>query len=98
MKPGAVRRYFTVVGVILVALIGLGVWLKPPLEKMREGVEQGLAEYARHHLEAGKTMPAVTHTDSRDWLVAVSHVAHVGDLTFYCYGGFKVTVCNLPEA
>ena len=24
MKPGAVRRYFTVVGVILVALIGLG--------------------------------------------------------------------------
>ena len=97
MKPGAIRRYFMVVGVILAALVGLGVWLKPPLEKMREGVEQGLTAYTRHHLKPGQTMPTVTHTESHDWLVAVSHVAHVGDLTFYCTGAFKVTVCNLPE-
>lgn len=97
MKQGAVRRYLIVVGIILVALTSLGAWLKPPLEKMREGVEQGLTEYARHHLKAGEAMPSVTHTESRDWLVAVSHTASVGDLTFYCIGAFKVTVCNLPE-
>ena len=97
MKPGAVKRYFTVVGVILAGVIALGVWLKPPLDKMREGVEDGLVEYARNHLKTGETMPAVTHTESHDWLIAASHTARVGDLTFYCTGAFKVTVCNLPD-
>jgi len=91
------RRYLMVVGIILVVVLGLAVWLKPPLDRMREGVDQGLAEYARQHLKAGEAMPQVTHTESHDWLVAVSHTAHVGDLTFYCMGAFKVTVCNLPE-
>jgi hypothetical protein len=91
------KRYLVVVGIILAVVVGLGVWLKPPLDKMREGVEAGLTEYAKNHLKPGETMPSVTHTDSRDWFVAVSHTAQVGDLSFYCYGAFKVTVCNLPE-
>jgi hypothetical protein len=91
------KRYLMVVGIILAALVGLGVWLKPPLDKMREGVEAGLSAYARNHLKPGETMPSVTHTQTHDWLVAVSHTARVGDLTFYCYGAFKVTYCNLPE-
>ena len=33
------RRYFTVVGIILVVLIGLGFWLKPSLQDLRESVD-----------------------------------------------------------
>lgn len=92
-----IGRYFTIVGIILVVVLGLAVWLKPPLEQMREGVETGLSEYAKTRLKPGETMPAVTHVDSRDWFVAVSHVATVGDLTFYCVGAFKVTVCDYAQ-
>ncbi len=91
------RRYLAVVGVILAVALGLAVWLKPPLRQMREGVEIGLLEYAKARLKSGETMPAVTHVDSHDWYVAVSHVARVGDLTFYCIGAFKVTICDYPE-
>jgi hypothetical protein len=91
------KRYLMVVGIILAAVVALGVWLKPPLDRMREGVNAGLTEYARHHLKPGETMPSVSHTESHDWIVAVSHTARVGDLSFYCFGAFKVTVCNLPE-
>jgi hypothetical protein len=85
------------VGIILAVILGLGLWLKPSPHAMREGVEEGLSEYARHRLQTGETMPAVTHEETHDWLVATSHTARVGDLTFYCVGGFKVTVCDLPE-
>jgi hypothetical protein len=95
MRPGAVRRYLTVVGIILVVVIVAGVWLKPPLQDMRDGVEDGLKEYARAHLTPGEKMPAVTHRESHDWAIAVSHVAQVGDKTFYCVGAFKVTICDL---
>jgi len=40
-------------------------------------------------------MPDVTHEESRDWAIAVSHAATVGEKTFYCVGAFKVTICNL---
>lgn len=92
-----IRRYFTVVGIILVVVLGLAVWLKPPLAKMRDGVEIGLSEYAKSKLKPGETMPAVTHVDSHDWIVAVSHVVKVGDLTFHCVGAFKVTICDYPQ-
>ena len=92
-----VKRYLAVVGVILAALLGLGVWLKPPLGDMREGVEEGLTAYAAQHLKAGETMPEVSHVESHDWVVAVSHSAKVGEKTFYCVGAFKVTVCDHPD-
>jgi hypothetical protein len=41
-------------------------------------------------------MPAVTRMVSDDWLIAVSHTARVGELTFSCMGAFKVTVCIQP--
>lgn len=91
------RRYLTVVGAILVAVLGLAVWLKPPLDKMRAGVEAGLSEYAKTKLKPGETMPVVTHVDSHDWFIAVSHAAKVGDLTFYCVGAFRVTYCSYPD-
>lgn len=96
-QVGVVKRYLTVVGIILAVLVGLGIWLKPPIESMRQGVDAGLAEYAKKHLKPGETMPVVSETETTDWLVAVSHSARVGERTFYCYGAFKVTVCNLPD-
>jgi len=39
----------------------------------------------------------VSHSESHDWGIAVSHTAQVGEKTFSCWGGFKVTVCNLPD-
>ncbi|MFT3722666.1 MAG: hypothetical protein QM773_03685 [Hyphomonadaceae bacterium] len=92
-----IRRYFSIVGIILVVVLGLGVWLKPPLKQMREGVEIGLSEYAKTKLKPGEAMPVVTHVSSQDWLIAVSHVAQVGKLTFYCVGAYKVTICDYPQ-
>jgi hypothetical protein len=97
MKPGAVRRYLTVVAIILAVLVAAGIWLKPPLAKMREGVDAGLTEYARQHLKPGEAMPVVTHTESHDWGIAVSHVAMVGEKTFFCVGAFKVTICDFAN-
>jgi hypothetical protein len=91
------KRYLTVVGLILIVLVGLGVWLKPPLDKMREGVDKGLRAYAAQRLQAGDTMPTVSHVASHDWLVAVSHSARVGEDTFYCFGAFRVTFCQHPN-
>lgn len=92
-----IRRYLAVVGVILLAVIALAVWLKPPLKQMRAGVEAALSRYAQARLAAGEAMPAVTQTDSHDWLVASSHIVRAGDLTFYCVGALKVTVCGDPN-
>lgn len=96
MKAGWFRRYLIVVGIILVALIGGGLWLKPSLSHMQEAVEQGLTEYARAKTDAGETVPPVTHKESHDWLIAVSHTATIGEETFYCVGAFKVTYCDIP--
>jgi hypothetical protein len=92
-----IRRYLAIVGVILATLLGLGVWLKPPLADMREGVEEGLTAYAAETLKAGEAMPEVSHVESHDWLVAVSHSARLNDKTFSCVGAFKVTVCQQPD-
>ena len=89
-------RYLVVVGIIVAAIIGLGVWLKPPADKMRETVEAGLTQFAAQKTSAGEVMPAVTHQETNDWFIAVSHVAKVGDDTFFCIGGFKITYCDMP--
>lgn len=97
-RPGFLRRYLTVVSVILVGVIGLGVWLKPSIEQMRLGVGEGLSELARLRSDAGDTTPPVVQEESHDWIIAVSHVAKVGEKTYSCWGAFKVTVCNWPDA
>lgn len=91
------KRYLMVVGVILAVIIALGVWLKPPVEKMEEAVKQALTEYAQAKTAAGETAPAVTRQESHDWVIIVSHVAKVGEETFSCFGGFKVTFCQSPN-
>lgn len=95
-QRGGLKRYLFLFGLIIATIISAGVWLKPPVEQMREGVEEGLREYAKVKLDAGETMPEVRHSETRDWGIAVSHTAQVGEETFSCWGGFKVTVCNLP--
>ena len=97
MKSGFFRRYLTVVGLILVVLVAGGIWLKPSPDTLRENVEMGLTQYAATRTSAGEAVPALTHQESKDWLIAVSHSATVGDETFFCVGGFKVTYCDIPE-
>lgn len=97
-KPKILKRYLTVVGVIFAVIIALGVWLKPPVERMQEAVEMSLAEYTRAKTDAGEAAPVVTSTETRDWIVAVSHIARIGEGTFSCVGGFKVTFCVSPDA
>jgi len=94
MRPGAVRRYLTVVGIILVVVIAAGVWLKPPVSKLRESIETNLAEDARERAAAGDTSVVPVIHESRDWLIAASHTAKAGDRTYSCVGAFKVTVCK----
>lgn len=93
-----VKRYLMVVGVILAVIIALGVWLKPPVEQMRNGLETGIAQYRQAKQKTGGPPPVITHQESRDWLIAVSHIATVDEKTYACVGAFKVTVCNTPDA
>ncbi len=92
-----IKRYFTVVGIILAVVVALGMWLKPPLQKMRESVDGELSRYAQARVAAGETAPAITSTDSNDWLVAVSHFVRAGELAFYCIGAYRVTFCSSPD-
>ena len=88
-----IRRYFTVVGPILLVVIGLALWLKPKPEDLRSAVETSVAEYA-----ADKSAPVHTTTEAHDYLVAASYVAKLENgLEFYCIGAMKVTVCQAPN-
>ncbi len=69
--------------------------LKTDTNKARVQISYAAGQFLRK-LDAGETLPAVTHQESRDWLLAMSHVATVGDETFFCVGGFKVTYCDIP--
>lgn len=91
------RRYLSIVAIILAVVIGLGVWLKPPLRDMRESVDAELARFAQARVAAGETAPAITSVASNDWGVAVSHVVRAGDLAFSCVGAYRVTVCSSPD-
>ena len=91
------RRYLAIVGIILVVVIGAGVWLKPPLQDMRAKVDAELTRFAQTRVAAGETAPAITSVDSHDWGVAVSHFVRAGDLAFYCIGAYRVTVCSSPD-
>jgi hypothetical protein len=87
------RRYLTVVGIIVVVLVGLAIWQKPPLENMRKSVETALAEYGRE-----RGVPVVSEVESNDWIVAASHrVKLAGGETFSCFGAYHVTVCQSPD-
>lgn len=94
MRQGAVRRYFTVVGIILVAVVGLGVWLKPPASKLREAVEMSLADDVRERAAAGDTSVVPVSHEAHDWVIVATHSAKAGDKTYFCAGAFKVTFCN----
>lgn len=91
------RRYFTIVGIILAAMIGLGLWLKPPLQNMRDIVDREVARYVEAKGGAGGSAPAITSVASNDWAIAVSHVVHVGEDAFYCAGAYRMTVCGSPD-
>jgi len=95
-RRGGSRRWLMLLAVFLAGVVSVGLWLKPPIEDMREGVEAGLREYAKLNVKPGETPPEVTHSESHDWGIVVAHTAQVGEETFSCWGGFKVTVCNLP--
>lgn len=96
-QRGGPQRWLTVFGIGVVVLIGLGVWLKPPVEDMEEAVGRALEAYVAARTAAGETLPAVSSRESRDWIVAVSHVAQLGDHTFSCASGYKVTFCASPD-
>ena len=95
--PQAIRNYALVVGAILSVLVVGAVATKPKLSDMREGVNKGLEAYAVAHL-AGETVAArLMAIEERDWLLAVSYSAKLGEQTFSCFGAFHVTVCLLPD-
>lgn len=91
------RRYFAIVGIILAVLIGLGFWLKPSLQDLRERVDGDVQSYAQTRMAAGEGAPAVSSVKSNDWGVFVSHVVRMGELTFSCVGAYRVTVCTSPD-
>jgi len=91
------RRYFTIVGIIIAVLVGLGFWLKPSLQDLRASVDGEVTSYARAKTAAGEIVPAISSVESTDWGVAVSHFVRAGELTFSCFGAYRVTVCSSPD-
>lgn len=97
MRAGFFKRYFTVVGIILVVIVGLGVWLKPSASELRESVETSLADEARERVAAGDASVVPVSYAAHDWLIAAGQTAKVGDRTYYCVGGFSVTICDFRK-
>ena len=91
------RRYFTVVGIILALLIGLGFWLKPSLQDLRESVDGNVLSYTQTRTAAGEIAPAISSVESNDFGVFVSHFVRMDELTFSCVGAYRVTVCASPD-
>ncbi len=90
------RRYLTIVGIILAVVVGLAIWQKPPLDDMRKSVETALADYQQQHGIAGGSPGA--KTESHDWVVAASHSVKLeSGVVFSCFGAYHVTVCQSPD-
>lgn len=91
-----IRRYITIVGIILVVVIGLAIWQKPRLEDMRKDVETALADYRQQHGVAGGGPGG--EAESHDWIVAASHSVKLGGgEVFSCFGAYRITVCQSPD-
>lgn len=90
------RRYITIVGIILAVVVGLAIWQKPPLENMRKSVETALADYQQQHgIVAGSPGGKA---ESHDWIVAASHSVKLeSGETFSCFGAYRITVCQSPD-
>lgn len=91
------RRYLTIVAVIIALVVALGFWMKPSLQSIRDGVDGELASFTKARAAAGEPAPAITSADSNDWGIAVSHVVRAGDVAFYCIGAYRVTFCTSPD-
>ncbi len=91
------RRYFTIVGVILAVLIGLGFWLKPSPQDLRDSVDGNVLSYFRTKEAAGEAAPKIDFVETNNFGIFVSHVVRAGELTFSCHGAYRVTVCAMPD-
>lgn len=90
------KRYFTIVGIILAGLIGLAIIGKPKPEKLRRDVEASFAAYSAAN--AGAALAPVKEMVSRDYILAASHQVELTDgRTVSCFGAINVVVCNGPD-
>jgi hypothetical protein len=99
-----IRQYFIIVGIILMVIVGLGVWAKPQPDVLRKAVDDSIAAYetaraASSDVPESKLAPVQAITEQNDWLVAVSYRARLANgAEFFCIGGYKITFCSSPDA
>jgi hypothetical protein len=97
----AARRYFMVVGAILLVLAAGAFVTKPKPGAMKRGVEEAMAAYASARAAAPvelKELPLPTQIEEHDWILARSYTAKRSDgATFWCWGVSVVTVCDAPD-
>src|SRR5215510_4301683 len=98
---GAVKRYLIVVGLILVVLVGGAIATKPKAGKLKHGVDEAMAAYAKAKAaapDALKELSLPAQIEEHDWVVAKSYTAKGQDgAVFSCWGVSFVTVCSSPN-
>ena len=100
-KDSLVKRYFTVLGAILLVLIGGLFMTKPKPGDLKRGVDEAMAAYTKAQAAA----PAGTMRDislpqvieEHDWVLVRSYSVQQDGKSFTCWGVSVVTVCNSPD-
>jgi hypothetical protein len=96
-----IKRYFMVLGAILVVVIGGLYATKPKAGAMKRGVDEAMTAYAEAQAAAPPGMlrdislPQVV--EEHDWILARSYSAEQDSKSFSCWGISIVTVCDTPE-
>ncbi len=98
-----IRRYLVVVGIILVALVSIGLFTKPKPDDLREAVEESVAAYEKAQATSAdvpdnKLAQLQTISEAHDYFVALSYSAKLANgVEVFCIGAFKVTYCQSPD-
>jgi hypothetical protein len=72
-RRGGSRRWLMLFGIIVAVLISVAMWLKPPVERCA-GRGDGPSPNTRSCMaKPGEAAPEVSHSESHDWGIAVSH-------------------------
>jgi hypothetical protein len=91
------KRYLTIVGIVLVVVLGLAFVLRPRGADLERDVNEAYEAYTAAGQTGGVLAPVDTR-DSVDFLAAGMHTLKLRDgETFRCIGAFKVTVCMTPK-
>lgn len=102
-----INRGLLVYGFVMAGLVALAIQFKPSAEDVRRDVHRAIAVRAatdRGDVEGigdaasgDVTGLAITDIETRDWVLARSHVSEFEGERFSCVAGVGFVICDTPE-